>query len=90
MQFVNDQFYELTGHVRAPAEQINWFELIVDEDRKSVENNWADMLKGQRADETQFRLKKTWIDQDGVSSHTWVQSSGYPETDKQGNVISIA
>jgi PAS domain-containing protein len=88
IQFVNDQFFELTGHVRAPDEQIDWFDLVVEEDIKRVEDNWADMLSGKRTDGIQFRLKKPWIDQDGVCSNTWVQSSSYPETDEQGNVIS--
>jgi PAS domain-containing protein len=89
MQYVNDQFFELTGHTRAPAEQIHWFDLIADEDLESVEEDWADMLKGKRTEGIQFRLKKTWIDQEGVRSNTWVQSSSHPETDEQGNIISM-
>jgi len=89
MQFVNDQFFELTGHPRAPVDQFEWFNLIADDDVKKVETNWADMRKGKRSDGIQFRLKKTWVNQDGVRSNIWVQSSSHPQLDEQGNVISI-
>jgi hypothetical protein len=90
MQFVNDQFYELTGHTHAPNDQFEWFDLIADEDVGEVESDWAGMLHGKRSEGVQFRLKKTWVDQDGVRDHIWVQSSSYPELDEHGNVRSIS
>ncbi|KAH8701408.1 hypothetical protein GQ44DRAFT_753493 [Phaeosphaeriaceae sp. PMI808] len=75
MQFVNDQFFELTGHSNAPVDQFAWFDLIAEGDVKNVENNWADMLEGKKTFGVQFRLKKT--------------CSSYPQVDEHGNVISI-
>jgi PAS domain-containing protein len=89
MQFVNDQFYELTGHTHAPNDQFEWFDLIADEDVGEVESDWAAMRQGKRSDGIQFRLKKTWVDQDGVQGHIWVQSSSYPILDEHGNVLSM-
>ncbi|KNG52233.1 putative histidine kinase HHK8p [Stemphylium lycopersici] len=88
MNFVNDQFFELTGHAHAPVNQFEWFDLISDEDIENVKNNWESMLKGGKADAVQFRLKKTWVNQDGIRSNIWVQSSSYPELDESGRVIN--
>jgi hypothetical protein len=48
MQFVNDQFYELTGHTHAPSDQFEWFDLIADEDVGEVESDWAGMLPAEK------------------------------------------
>jgi PAS domain S-box-containing protein len=89
MNFVNDQFFELTGHARAPVNQLEWFDLIADDDVDKVKENWNGILQGDRSDGVQFRLKKTWIDQDGQRSNIWVQSASYPEIDENGKVISM-
>jgi PAS domain-containing protein len=88
MHFANDQFYELTGHPRVPINGFEWFSLVADEDMQKVVTDWDDMLKGQRTDGLQFRLKKTWVNQDGVKDNIWVQSSSYPQLDEQDNVHS--
>jgi hypothetical protein len=88
MNYVNDQFFELTGHSRPPLDEFEWFSLIADEDIKKVEDDWSRMLAGEKSDGVQFRLKKTWVNQDGIVSNIWVQSSNYPELDKNGKVIS--
>ncbi|EUC36135.1 hypothetical protein COCCADRAFT_34420 [Bipolaris zeicola 26-R-13] len=89
MNFVNDQFFELTGHAHAPVNQFEWFDLISDEDVSRVKNDWENMFKGGKSNGVQFRLKKTWVNQDGMRSNIWVQSSSYPELDESGKVISI-
>jgi hypothetical protein len=88
MHFVNDRFYELTGLSHAPADQFEWFSIIADEDVKRVESNWAELLAAKRPDGVQFRLKKTWVNQEGVHSNIWLQSSNHAELDEQGNVLS--
>jgi PAS domain-containing protein len=88
MNFVNDQFFELTGHAHAPVNQFEWFDLISDEDVARVKSDWETMLKGGKSNGVQFRLKKTWVNQDGMRSNIWVQSSSYPELDESGKVIS--
>jgi PAS domain S-box-containing protein len=88
MNFVNDQFFELTGHARAPVSQYEWFDLIAPEDAERVKKDWEQMLGSGTAHGVQFRLKKTWINQDGIRSNIWVQSSSYPELDENGKVIS--
>jgi hypothetical protein len=91
MQFVNDQFFELTGHAHAPVDQFEWIKVVAEEDIEKVEKAWAAMLKGDKSDGVQFRLKKTWVNQDGVQSNIWVQSSSYPQVDeKTGKVLSTA
>ncbi|CAN9133812.1 unnamed protein product [Alternaria alternata] len=89
MNFVNDQFFELTGHAHAPVNQYEWFDLISNEDVERVKQDWDGMLKCGKSSGVQFRLKKTWINQDGIRSNIWVQSSSYPELDENGKVISI-
>lgn len=88
MQFVNDQFYELTGHTKAPHDKFEWFDLILDEDVHIAEDDWNAMLEGEKTDGVQFRLKKTWINQEGVEENIFVQSSSHPQIDEHGNVIS--
>ncbi|KAF1946934.1 hypothetical protein EJ02DRAFT_393422 [Clathrospora elynae] len=85
MNFANDQFFELTGHAHAPVNQFEWFNLILEEDVERVKHT----LEGDKSNGVQFRLKKTWINQDGISSNIWVQSSSYPELDENGKLISI-
>lgn len=88
MQFVNDQFFELTGCTHAPVDVLEWYEIIADEDVDRVKEDWASMLDGRKSHGVQFRLKKQWTNQDGISSNIWVQSSSYPELDESGRVIS--
>ncbi|CAN9330058.1 unnamed protein product [Alternaria alternata] len=87
MNFVNDQFFELTGHAHAPVNQYEWFDLISNEDVERVKQDWDGMLKCGKSSGVQFRLKKTWINQDGIRSNIWVQSSSYPELDENGKVL---
>jgi PAS domain-containing protein len=89
MDFVNDQFFELTSHTRAPVDQLEFFDLIFDEDVDRVRQDWEGMMTGDKSEGVQFRLKKTWVDQDGTRSNTWVQSSSYPELNDNGKVISM-
>ncbi|KAF2029760.1 hypothetical protein EK21DRAFT_100980 [Setomelanomma holmii] len=89
MQFVNDQFFELTGQICAPMDQFDWVSVIADEDAERFEEDWKAMLQGKRSDGVQFRLKKTWVNQDGIKSNIWVQSTSYPQLDAHGKVISI-
>ncbi|KAH7071058.1 hypothetical protein FB567DRAFT_214123 [Paraphoma chrysanthemicola] len=89
MQYVNDQFFELTGRSRAAIEQFEWTSLVAAEDAERVEEEWKALLKGKKTDGVQFRLKKTWINQDGHRSNIWVQSTSSPQLDKDGQVISI-
>ncbi|RMZ73393.1 histidine kinase hhk13p [Pyrenophora seminiperda CCB06] len=84
MNFVNDQFFELTGHAHAPVNQFEWFDLISEEDVERVKHDWESMLRGDKTAPVQFRLKKTWVNQDGKRSNIWVQSSSYPELDENG------
>lgn len=89
MKFVNDQFFELTGYSHAPVDQSEWFDIMAEEDVERVRKNWAGMLEGKKSIGVQFRLKKTWVNQDGLRSNVWVQSSSYPELDESGKVISM-
>lgn len=89
MKYANDQFFELTGHSRKPLDESEWFGLVADEDIEKVQDAWAKMLTEERSESIQFRLKKTWLNQDGVVSNIWVQSSNYPELDKDGKVMSM-
>lgn len=88
MTYVNNQFFELTGHSRRPSDEFEWFGLVADEDLKKVEDDWSRMLAGKKSDGVQFRLKKTWVNNEGIISKIWVQSSNYPELDKDGKVTS--
>lgn len=88
MNYANDQFFELTGDSRGSLNGFEWAGLVADEDLQKVEDDWSRMLGGEKSDGVQFRLKKTWINQDGIRSNIWVQSSNYPELDKDGKVIS--
>jgi len=88
MSYVNDQFFELTGHSWKSLDNFDWLDLVADEDMGKVKDDWARMLAGKKVDELQFRLKKTWVNQDGIVSNIWVQSSNHPQVDKSGKVIS--
>ncbi|KAJ8112319.1 hypothetical protein OPT61_g5287 [Boeremia exigua] len=89
INYANEQFFELTGHSRQNLIELEWFNLVADEDLRRVEDDWSQMLAGKKSDGVQFRLKKTWVNQDGIVSNIWVQSSNYPELNKDGTVVSI-
>ena len=88
MNFVNDHFFELTGHPHGSVSQYDWFNLIAKEDVEKVKKGWENMLTSGKAKGIQFRLNKTWVNQDGIRSNIWVQSSSCPELDENGKVIS--
>ena len=90
MEFVNDQFFELTGECRAPVDLLEWISLIADEDADKVEEDWRSLMQGKKSNGVQFRLKKTWVNQDGICSNIWVQSKSSAELDETGKVISTA
>jgi hypothetical protein len=85
---VNDHFFELTACSSASLDEFEWATIVADDDVKEVETNWAKLLKSKVSDGIQFRLKKTWVNQDGIRSNIWVQSSNYPELDANGDVVS--
>ncbi|KAF1998942.1 hypothetical protein P154DRAFT_602525 [Amniculicola lignicola CBS 123094] len=89
MQYLNDKFFELTGHPRVEFEKLNWPDIVYDEDVGEALSAWSSIVEGRKTDMIQFRLKKTWDDREGVRSQVWVQGSSYPELDRDGNVISI-
>lgn len=88
MQYVNDQFYELTGYSSALHDKFELLDLIADEDVHLAEDDWAATLNGKRTNGVEFRLKKTWINQDGRREHIFVQSLSYPHVDSSGKVLS--
>lgn len=92
IQYVNDQFFELTGFASATNagfDEIDWTNLVLEEDLDKLQSQWSAMMEEKKTKEIQYRLKKTWINQDGVRSNIWVQGSSYPELDSNGNVISV-
>lgn len=88
MTFCNDRFFELTGHSRDSVEKVEWAKVIADEDVQMVEESWTAIARGGKSEAIQFRLRKTWTNQDGQCSNVWVESSSHPELDEKGNVIS--
>jgi PAS domain-containing protein len=88
MKFANDQFFELTGHSRTPFTQLEWISLVADEDVNAVEDDWRAVLQGKKSDNFQFRLKKTWTNQDGICSKIWIQTTSCPQFDEHGNITS--
>ncbi|KAF2684266.1 hypothetical protein K458DRAFT_487227 [Lentithecium fluviatile CBS 122367] len=89
MQYVNDQFFELTGNPHVPFDRLIWTDVLYEEDIDKMQSGWSDMMEGKKTGQMQFRLKKTWVNQEGVVSQIWVQGSSCPELDDNGNVISI-
>ncbi|KAF2125221.1 hypothetical protein P153DRAFT_300481 [Dothidotthia symphoricarpi CBS 119687] len=89
MTFCNDQFLELTGLSRGEPGQADWLKVIAEEDVQAVNAYWAAIVEGKKSDSMQFRLRTTWINQDGARSNIWVESSSHQELDESGNVISI-
>ena len=88
LQYVNDQFFQLTGHQRVPFGQIKWEQVVVREDMEKVRHMFSNITGGSTAEPVQLKLKKTWTDQEGNRSEMWVQGSSYPELDENGSVIS--
>jgi hypothetical protein len=85
---VNDHFFELTAYSSASLDKFEWSTIVADDDVNEVEINWAKILQSRVSDGIQFRLKKTWVNQDGICSNIWVQSSNYPALDADGNIVS--
>jgi hypothetical protein len=88
-QYVNDVFFELTGHPRVPFNQISWDKIVVEEDMTKVRHAYSIPAGSSNSTEpVQLKLKKTWRDQEGNSSEVWVQGSSYSELDENGSTIS--
>lgn len=88
MQYVNDQFFELTGNPHVPFDQLNWSDLLYEEDADKMQSGWCAMMDKKQTEHMQFRLKKKWTNQEGVLSNIWVQGSSHPELDEHGEIIS--
>ncbi|PSN74729.1 hypothetical protein BS50DRAFT_479382 [Corynespora cassiicola Philippines] len=89
VQYVNDQFFELVGNPSVPYHQLNWDELVFKEDTEKLETMWSDLSRGIKTEHLQFRLNRTWVDQEGVRSQVWVEASSYPDLDETGAVRGI-
>jgi hypothetical protein len=88
-QYVNDVFFELTGHPRVPFNEISWDRIVVEEDMAKVRNAYSTATgSGNSTEPIQLKLKKTWRDQEGNSSEVWVQGSSCSDLDKNGSTIS--
>jgi PAS domain S-box-containing protein len=89
LQYVNDQFFELTGMEPKAPEDIDFSSVVVEEDIERVNTEWEKMIVAKTLSRMEYGLKKTWINQDGVRDHIWVQGSSYPELDENGTVVSV-
>ncbi|KAF2873238.1 hypothetical protein BDV95DRAFT_676451 [Massariosphaeria phaeospora] len=89
INYVNNQFYELTGHPRGGSKPPQWSHIVSQKDIESWEQEWFGPAERNKVKHLQFRLKKTWTDQEGFCSEIWVEGSSCPELDDEGNTISI-
>jgi hypothetical protein len=89
MQFCNNNFFDLTGHPRCNPEDVDWRLAIYPEDLHIIEASWEVLFEEKKLTQTQFRLRKTWYDTDGVQSHVWAQGQSSPELDADGNVKTV-
>jgi len=87
--YVNDQFFELTAQAHMEPDFIDWRSLIFPEDLKVLDAEWEHILKSKKSRSVEYRLRRTWVNQEGVQSNIWVQGSICPELDEQGNVVSV-
>ena len=80
LSYCNRAWFEMTGHPVVPFDLIDWASIIYEEDLELVRSHWTSVFSTQNPTSIQFRLRKRWINGDGVTmGPVWVTTSALPE-----------
>ncbi|PNS15342.1 Hybrid signal transduction histidine kinase K [Sphaceloma murrayae] len=88
LQFCNQAYYDLMGFEKGDPRiwEIDWSELLLDEDLPGVMENWMQMIETRKPLQMTCRLKKNFIGPDGTVGPTYVVTNSYPEVNEEGDI----
>ena len=89
MQYVNDQWWEISAHPREDDSADHWMESVKDEDLEIVRQWWEHLVEKKEPITAEFRFKTPWQDRNGNKGDTWVLASAYPEKSGDGHLKSV-
>jgi PAS domain-containing protein len=90
LSYCNRAWFEITGHPVVPFEEIDWASIIYEEDLELVRSHWTGVFSTQEPTSIQFRLRKRWVNENGVTmGPVWVTTSALPEHKEDGSVKDI-
>lgn len=89
LQYANEKWYTTTGHPRVSSGEVNWENIVYEEDISIVQEGWTTLLSEKRPVDFQFRLKRKWTAPDGSIDHAWVLGLTYPEINEDGEIPTV-
>jgi PAS domain S-box-containing protein len=90
LSYCNRAWFEMTGHPVVPFEEIDFTSVIYEEDLELVRSHWTEVFNTKTSTNLQFRLRKRWVDANGVTmGPVWVTTSALPERKEDGTVTGI-
>lgn len=89
LTYINDKWYEISEVPEGLEGTDEWMDSVKEEDQLGLRKLWSDLVENGVAMNTEFRFKRTWIDQMGNKGDTWVLASAFPEKDEGGKVKAI-
>ncbi|OQN96017.1 hypothetical protein B0A48_18008 [Cryoendolithus antarcticus] len=90
--YCNSEWFTITGHPVVDFADVSWAGHLLAEDMVTVAENWNQMIDTKQPQNYQLRWYKPWLDAQGArgTPHTWTMCSVYPESNKDGDIISAA
>lgn len=94
IMWANSQFYEMTGHGRAPEDHypLSFAKIIADEDHTRLWEEWDKVTVGKAEIRFETRVTKPWINNTSgkpAKESAWLLVMAFPEVDADGSVRSI-
>lgn len=87
--FINNFWFEITGHPRREADEVEYASVIYEEDADLNVRKWNEIVEGKSV-EFQTRLKRQWYSSEGkLCGQVWVMVTAFPEFHKDGSVKQI-
>ncbi|THW21269.1 hypothetical protein D6D23_06504 [Aureobasidium pullulans] len=88
--YVNPAWFEQTGHPVVPFDQIDWPQVIHDEDKKVAETFWKGVVTARTKSTVQVRMKREWYNENGESmGPVWILTNAIPEFDEDGSISGV-
>lgn len=90
MTYVNPAWFEQTGHPVVSFDQIDWPQVIHDEDKKVAETFWKGVVTARTKSTVQVRMKREWYNENGESmGPVWILTNAIPEFDEDGSISGV-
>ncbi|KAG9953342.1 putative histidine kinase HHK19p, partial [Aureobasidium melanogenum] len=90
VSYCNPAWFGMTGHPVVPFDQIDWTNIVYEEDIELVRSTWAKVFSTNEPTTAQFRLRRSWADGNGVTiGPVWVTVNALPEYNEDGTIKGL-